>query len=943
MVRMISALSIALWCLVLACSVSAAPLAQEKYVTVKDGHLNYDGRRLKLWGVNFCYMIHPTADLELTFDRLAFCGFNAVRVNYTENLVLGTGPVEKIHVVPETVKGSNTAIDRLDRCIYLAKQRGMFFWHGFSMYKPFTPADYDALPDDGTREEWNAMIKERGVPFLVYIDDRAEKVFQKYAENFLNHVNPYTGKRWADEEAIGLYEIFNEDGFIDEVLAGEIGGIAGKRLQARWNEWLIKAYKTEARLTKAWGKLEPGESLREKTVRFAPLMNCKVRDLGANQHDFIAEGTGDQSYSQKRSEDVMRFVYDLYLGFHQRFVKHLRAQGKPGMGISVVPIAFTGRYGESVACYYGAAQGDFVSVGNYGFSTRPEGTGMPDSVARSNPHYPHIVRLNRPPALETPNDVTRVKGKPYLIYETNDYKPNPYFIEFPFRMLAQAVWNDMDGVFWFYWDDPGFTPNLKTDADYVNCPIQMPDLSHASASLILVSDEVGLSAIKTAGTIFRNGGLPPAPSPLTATIGKDLLLNLTNHQLDPIRELLRAIAWRSGVQLVYDLNKTTSIPPRPKMEPGHVKTGPYMTFDWRNGKGTFRIDSPTVKLQVGFNGPDVNFTGKVSFKDINHPFSSVALVASDGKRFTESREILLTLLSKGQPTGFVFDPSKMKSAWARGIGLATINRGTAPNQIDRVGATISAPWLKGRWIQKFDFERHCYEQGPITENQLTITPNEPLFFAKILQQPPQARVKKILVIGNSISRHGPNGNLGWNGNYGMAASSQEKDYVHQVYAKICQVQPQFKPELRITRPADESKMIGGEAYLDYEPDLVIVQLGDNFRGKANVEELQKPYEKILAALKEKSNPAIFCLSTWGNPQFDPLIREAAKNQGAVYVDISSLSGNSANRAAAEKRFTNGGVNWHPGDQGMQAIAEILWARLKEQFKWQRVTEKAVGS
>ena len=46
---------------------------------------------------------------------------------------------------------------------------------------------------------------------------------------------------------------------------------------------------------------------------------------------------------------------------------------------------------------------------------------------------------------------------------------------------------------------------------------------------------------------------------------------------------------------------------------------------------------------------------------------------------------------------------------------------------------------------------------------------------------------KILFVGNSITKHAPSSEIGWFGNWGMAASSTENDYVHQTVKKLKEI------------------------------------------------------------------------------------------------------------------------------------------------------------
>ena len=880
-----------------------------QYVTVREGHLFHCGTRLRLWGVNFCHSIKRQGkDLELCFDRLAFCGFNGVRLNYSSYIILGHDPLKDSFTVPVTVAGSGSDIDRLDHSIYLAKQRGMFFWFSFNIYRNFLPADYDALPPDGARDEWLELIKEASVPYLVYIDPRAEGVFQRYAANVLNHLNPYTGKRYADEEAIGLYEIFNEDGFIDATLAGPHTGVVAKRLSALWNRWLQRRYGGHSRLVRAWGAVNEGEDLGRASVAFAPL----VSQAG--------------EYPKARGEDVMRFVYDLYFGFTDRFSRFVRFQGKPGVGISVVPITPTGRFANSLAAYYAAsARGDFVSVGNYGFAMRPW------EVSKADPLYPWVVRVNAPPMLETPIDCVRAAGKPYLVYETNDYRPNPYTVEFPMRAAANAIHKDADGVFWFTWDDSGYLQTLATDEDYVSTRLPMPDASYPNAGLVLCNDEVELAGIKAAGDLFRFGQVPAARRPVTAVIGRDVLLNLGQHETQPLYSALNHLAWRQGLEVRYDPEGPTVIPGvgATREQPHRVRTGREIAFDWGHGRGTIRINAPAAKAAVGFNGTSVRL-GDVSFTGLDRDFTCLSLVARDGLPLTRSADILLTMASRCANTGFALDPAMMKAEWGAGLAQAIVNGGGPPVVADRVAGTVSASWLRGRWVQKLDFARVCYEQGRIGEG-LVIAPGEPLFFARITPGPPPPVVRKVLIIGNSLTRHGKSEGLGWPYDCGMAATGEERDYAHLFYQQLCRAQPEPRPELQLAAPSDEAHMRGIEHLLPTDADVAIIQLGDNFRGAVNEEELQKPYAAMVAALRQSGVKRIYCLSSWGNVELDKYLHAGCEAEGARWVNITPIAHDGANRAAAEGHFTHGGVNWHPGDRGMARIAEALWAEVRKLF------------
>ena len=70
------------------------------------------------------------------------------------------------------------------------------------------------------------------------------------------------------------------------------------------------------------------------------------------------------------------------------------------------------------------------------------------------------------------------------------------------------------------------------------------------------------------------------------------------------------------------------------------------------------------------------------------------------------------------------------------------------------------------------------------------------------------RVGKMLFLGNSITLHGPAPEIGWTGDWGMAASAREKDYVHQLLDRVSKSSG-GTPKVMVRNIADFDKRIEG--------------------------------------------------------------------------------------------------------------------------------------
>ena len=196
---------------------------------------------------------------------------------------------------------------------------------------------------------------------------------------------------------------------------------------------------------------------------------------------------------------------------------------------------------------------------------------------------------------------------------------------------------------------------------------------------------------------------------------------------------------------------------------------------------------------------------------------------------------------------------------------------------------------------------------------------------------PGVDASRVLFLGNSITRHGPAPKIGWTSDWGMAASALEKDYVHVTASMLGKITGK-PPEIRFGNIADFERNLATfdlegklKEDLAFKPTLVIVAIGENVAGLGNDEakaQYKTSYTKLLNLLKNNSNPTIVVRSCfWADAAKDGIMKDACAAAGGIYADESALSKDESNYGRSEKKWEHAGVAAHPGDKGMQAIAD----------------------
>lgn len=205
---------------------------------------------------------------------------------------------------------------------------------------------------------------------------------------------------------------------------------------------------------------------------------------------------------------------------------------------------------------------------------------------------------------------------------------------------------------------------------------------------------------------------------------------------------------------------------------------------------------------------------------------------------------------------------------------------------------------------------------------------------------PQVDSFRVLCIGNEITRCAPDDNLGWRGDWGLAATCRENDYVHQLQAMLNAERPtsvtavDFR-EWEKDMSADPAPLLGD--LLD-DQDLVILKLGDSPSISSN---LATGFSKIIDACKEKVDSILVVGSFYqgsDGASRDDLMRRIAAQYSLPFCSVSKVITNAGvfPKSSDEYEDLSGGtynlpakLYTYPNDKAMRLIAEEIYASLKD--------------
>ncbi len=246
-------------------ALNPAPAGAAGRITTKDGaFVTPDGRPLRFFGVNLASddAFPSEADAELLARRLAKAGANIVRLHHMDNSWgIGTGGSLWPKDQPGRLALDAAQLDKVHRLIAILARHGIYSNLNLKVSKTLSAAD--GFPE--TVVQFPDFQKR-----VDFFDRRMIDLQKDYARRLLTTKNPYTGLSPAEDPAVAIVEINNENSVLG-YFTRDLGQGANRfaepfrsDLQTQWNAWLARRYADTTTLATAWA--DPAGSAAPRPV-----------------------------------------------------------------------------------------------------------------------------------------------------------------------------------------------------------------------------------------------------------------------------------------------------------------------------------------------------------------------------------------------------------------------------------------------------------------------------------------------------------------------------------------------------------------------------------------------------------------------------------------------------------------------------------------------------
>ena len=454
-----------------------APAGTKGFLQTNGAHFRWsDGTRARFWGINVANTSLQESDenIVLMLQNFRAAGFNLVRLHHFD---------ERGGIIDQTRTDSkhfNAArFKKLDFWIAKARENGLYVYLDLLDYRQFKTGD--GVP--------NAEVIGRSAKPYAVFDPKLIELQKEYARALMRtHRNVYNGLSYADDPAVVMLEIYDENGlFMRRGLWRSMPAPYAAQFKTLWNEWLKARYGANDRLGAAWTQngrsaLGPNESLANGSVEL-PAMTWTPEQLKAPDKPFATSA---------RKFDGARFAYDV----HRRYFADMKRFLRDELKIQI-PLCATGRYDDLPDLSSQARELDFIGC-NFYYDHPYWGTGAPQWKLPSYYHGKNPLSDLGEQSMAATLGLARVSGKPFVVREWNTCWPNPNRAAGMIEAATFGAMQDIDAMILFVYET-----NASARLGYFN----------------VRSDPARWGMAALGGQIFRQGLVSPLKNRVVVPYG----------------------------------------------------------------------------------------------------------------------------------------------------------------------------------------------------------------------------------------------------------------------------------------------------------------------------------------------------------------------------------------------------------------------------------------
>lgn len=639
------------------------PAGKHGFLQMDGEHLRFEnGKAVRLWGTNICSRLPfvEQARADSFANLLAKYGMNAVRFHKFSWYAYDG---------EQSTRFDREQFKRLDYFQHRLRENGIYYsWSHIYGHR--------VQPGDSSKLLAYDEIKNLSYPWshlngstssLVNFAPDLQELNIALTVDMLNHVNPHTGLRYADDPALAFIEFQNEDNIFWSAIERALEQAPTYRalLCRQFSEWLLDKYGSQTELDKVWGKenIPGGESLALRNIYPQP-----SHGVFSREYETALRENRDMA---THILDKMRFLYEKQVEFYSKFEKAVRDTGYKG-----VLVASCWQAGSGISHFYNLHADYLIGMidrHNY-FGGGEGGHGIRPGSVRNN------SMLSEPGSGLLSAGMQQVADRPFAFSEWMSLVPNQWTAEAaPIIAVYGMGLQGWDASFSFAVDIPRFSPYLESEHHGVynaTSPLHM-GLYPALARMVYRNDITESPLIAT-----RNVHVPSMEAGLLGFEEK-VDQGYDDKRFSGSVPSQTLAIWRIPVKFTEDPLET-KIPDLSAQwdTVNKIITSVTNELTWSYGDNDyFSFNTPGTKGVVGFLPDREVVLGDLTLESDNK--FAVILVSSldPGRSIEDADEILVTTVARGMNTGMQYNES----------GDTLISTGTRPLLLEPVNVNIKMP------------------------------------------------------------------------------------------------------------------------------------------------------------------------------------------------------------------------------------------------------------